>query len=167
MKKVEEEFARIREARQANEVKERAAAAQIMSSCSSLFPDDIRTPGAKRSRNDQEDSQCTGGAKSEKQRRLELLRAERLVRERSERDRAAVVLCKSMGLSAAAKAAAAKEEEAAVVDERQLPFNSAFNPELSTLAAERRNAHRSENAHLHFLASALELIFCEAFLAED
>lgn len=44
MKKVEEEFARVREARQANEVKERAAAVQVMSSCSSLFPDDIRTP---------------------------------------------------------------------------------------------------------------------------
>eukprot|EP00108_Taenia_solium_P002876 TsM_000017800 transcript=TsM_000017800 gene=TsM_000017800 len=144
MKKVEEEFTRIREAKQAIEVKERAAAAQIMSSCS-LFPDDIRTPGTKRSQNDHEDSQNTGDAKSEKQRRLELLRAERLVRERAERDRAAVVLCRSMGLSAAAKAAAAKkEEEVTVVDERQLPFNSAFNPELSTLAAERRNAHRSE-----------------------
>lgn len=82
--------------------------------------------------------------KLEKRRRLELLRAERLVRERAERDRAAVVLCRSMGLSAAAKAVAAREEEVTVVDERQLPFNSAFNPELSSLATERRNAHRLE-----------------------
>lgn len=144
MKKVEEEFARIREVKQANEIKERAAAAQIMSSCSSLFPDDIKTPGIKRSHNDQEGPQNSRDAKQEKQRKLERLRAERLVRERAERDRAAVVLCRSMGLSAAAKAAAAKKEEMVVVDERQLPFNSAFNPELSTLAAERRNAHRSE-----------------------
>ena len=72
------------------------------------------------------------------------MRAERLSRERTERERAAVVLCKSMGLSAAARAAVTEAEKADVVDERQLPFNSAFNPELSTLAAERRNAHRSE-----------------------
>ena len=44
MKKVEEEFTRIREAKQAKEAKERAAAAQVMSSYSSLFPNDIKTP---------------------------------------------------------------------------------------------------------------------------
>lgn len=83
--------------------------------------------------------------KEAKRRRMERLRAERLARERMERDRAAVVLCKSMGLSAAVNAAAASIEAASsVTDERRLPFNSVFNPELSNLAAERRNAHRSE-----------------------
>ncbi len=44
MKKVEEDFARIHEAKQAKEAKERAAAAQVMSACASFFPNDIKTP---------------------------------------------------------------------------------------------------------------------------
>lgn len=44
MKHVEEEFERIREAKKVAESKERAAVAQVMSSYSSLFPDDIKTP---------------------------------------------------------------------------------------------------------------------------
>ncbi|VDM31317.1 unnamed protein product [Hydatigera taeniaeformis] len=143
MKKVEAEFARIREVKQTNEAKERAAAAKIMSSCS-LFPDDIKTPGSKRLCEDRDDPRRAADVKSAKKERLEILRAERLVRERAERDRAALVLCRSMGLLTAAKAVVAKNEETVVVDERHLPFNSAFNPELSTLAAERRNAHRFE-----------------------
>lgn len=76
---------------------------------------------------------------------MERLRAERLARERGERERATVVLCKSMGLSSLVNATAASIEAAStVVDERRLPFNSAFNPELSSFAAERRNAHREE-----------------------
>ena len=44
MKKVEEEFTRIRETKQIKEAKERAAAAQVMSSYSSIFPNDIKNP---------------------------------------------------------------------------------------------------------------------------
>lgn len=47
MKKAEEKFDRIREAKMFEEAKERAAVAQVMSSCSSLFPDDIKTPGVR------------------------------------------------------------------------------------------------------------------------
>ncbi|VDD82573.1 unnamed protein product [Mesocestoides corti] len=136
MRKVEEEFARIREAKQAKEAKERAAAAQMVSSCSSLFPNDIKAPGLKRPHAAIEKYEAE--SKSEKRKRLEKLRADRLSRERSERERAAVLLCRSMGLSASSVEAV----ETPILDERQLPFNSAFNPELSSLAAERRNAHR-------------------------
>lgn len=75
--------------------------------------------------------------KAEKVAKLEKMRAERLSRERAERERAAVVLSKSMGLSVPEL----KEKEV-VVDERSLPFNSTFNPELSMAAAERRFAYR-------------------------
>ncbi|VDN98444.1 unnamed protein product, partial [Rodentolepis nana] len=140
MKQVEEKFDRIREANRVAAKKERVAAAQVASSYSSLFADDIKPPGTKRNSDekapDEEDS---------KRRRLERLRAERLARERGERERAAVVLCKSMGLSSMVNAAAASiEATSTVTDERNLPFNSAFNPELSNFAAERRNAHREE-----------------------
>ncbi|VDL18677.1 unnamed protein product [Hymenolepis diminuta] len=147
MKHVEEEFERIREAKKVAESKERAAVAQVMSSYSSLFPDDIKTPGNKRNRNDEEEkgNEKALDEKEPKLRRLERLRAERLARERGERERATVVLCKSMGLSSLVNETAASIEAAStVVDERRLPFNSAFNPELSSFAAERRNAHREE-----------------------
>ncbi|VDP87537.1 unnamed protein product [Schistosoma mattheei] len=66
------------------------------------------------------------------------LRAERLQRERKERDRAAVLLAKSFGLDALKP----PDQEQVYVDERSLPFNSAFNPELSAVLAERRQRHR-------------------------
>ncbi|CAH8621580.1 unnamed protein product [Schistosoma intercalatum] len=66
------------------------------------------------------------------------LRAERLQRERKERDRAAVLLAKSFGLDALKP----PDQEQVYVDERSLPFNSAFNPELSAILAERRQRHR-------------------------
>ncbi len=78
------------------------------------------------------------------------MRAERLARERAERERAAVVLCKSMGMSTALQKE--MEETPTVVDERRLPFNSAFNPELSNLAAERRTAHRTERSRTRRLS---------------
>nr|CDS31698.1 leukocyte receptor cluster [Hymenolepis microstoma] len=140
MKQVEEKFDRIREANRVAASKERAAAIQVTSSCSSLFADDIKAPGTKRNVDEKALDE-----KEAKRRRLERLRAERLARERGERERAAVVLCKSMGLSSMVNAAAASIEAASTVtDERHLPFNSAFNPELSNFAAERRNAHREE-----------------------
>lgn len=44
MRRVEEEFERIRKVKKLEKEKERAAVAQVMSSCASLFPDDIKTP---------------------------------------------------------------------------------------------------------------------------
>ncbi|CAH8872395.1 unnamed protein product [Trichobilharzia szidati] len=74
------------------------------------------------------------------------LRAERLQRERKERDRAAVLLAKSMGLTDVLRHPI---EEQVCVDERKLPFNSAFNPELSAVLAERRRRHR-ESRKRHY-----------------
>ncbi|CAH8566426.1 unnamed protein product [Schistosoma turkestanicum] len=73
------------------------------------------------------------------------LRAERLQRERKERDRAAVLLAKSFGLDALKP----PDQEEVHVDERNLPFNSAFNPELSAILAERRQRHRESKKRRH------------------
>nr|CAH8873544.1 unnamed protein product [Trichobilharzia regenti] len=74
------------------------------------------------------------------------LRAQRLQRERKERDRAAVLLAKSMGLTDILRHPI---EEQVCVDERKLPFNSAFNPELSAVLSERRRRHR-ESRKRHY-----------------
>lgn len=70
-----------------------------------------------------------------KQLRLDTLRAERLQRERKERERAALVMAQAMGLTEALRD---PESEQTATDERELPFNSAFNPELAAVLAERR-----------------------------
>ncbi|KER26016.1 hypothetical protein X801_07956, partial [Opisthorchis viverrini] len=83
---------------------------------------------------------CTSDAiKLAKQAELDRLRAERLQRERKERERAALIMAKAMGLSEALQEPKQLETS---VDERDLPFNSAFNPELSAALAERRRRHR-------------------------
>ncbi|CAH8492933.1 unnamed protein product [Dicrocoelium dendriticum] len=75
-----------------------------------------------------------------KQQRLDALRAERLQRERKERERAALVMAEAMGLTDALRDPC--ESEQTTTDERELPFNSAFNPELAAVLAERRRKFR-------------------------
>ncbi|VDP91567.1 unnamed protein product [Echinostoma caproni] len=70
---------------------------------------------------------------------MDKLRAERLQRERKERERAALVMAKAMGLSQAFTDPGQPEVP---TDEREIPFNSAFNPELSAALAARRQRHR-------------------------
>ncbi|VDL86260.1 unnamed protein product, partial [Schistocephalus solidus] len=164
MKKVEENFAQRREMQSLMEKKERAAAASCINAYPSFFPDDIKNPEGRRvsiPRVDEASSVTSGISLSSSQScprdsnsagtttlctsnnkasLLERMRAERLARERAERERAAVLICRSMGLSTTKQFSTAEEEK--VVDERQLPFNSAFNPELSSLAAERRHQYR-------------------------
>ncbi|KAF6768130.1 hypothetical protein AHF37_11240 [Paragonimus kellicotti] len=74
-----------------------------------------------------------------KQLQVDRLRAERLQRERKERERAALVMAKARGLS---QALHDPNEPAVSTNERDLPFNSAFNPELAAVLAERRQRHR-------------------------
>nr|AAW26727.1 SJCHGC03867 protein [Schistosoma japonicum] len=74
------------------------------------------------------------------------LRAERLQRERKERDRAAILLAKSLGLADALKP---PHQEQLCVDERNLPFNSGFNPELSAILSEQRQRHRDSRKRRH------------------
>uniref|UniRef100_A0A0V0J865 Leukocyte receptor cluster member 1 homolog n=1 Tax=Schistocephalus solidus TaxID=70667 RepID=A0A0V0J865_SCHSO len=164
MKKVEENFAQRREMQSLMEKKERAAAASCINAYPSFFPDDIKNPEGRRvsiprvdeassitsgislssSQSCPRDSNSAGTTtlctSNNKASLLERMRAERLARERAERERAAVLICRSMGLSTTKQFSTAEEEK--VVDERQLPFNSAFNPELSSLAAERRHQYR-------------------------
>ncbi|KAL7058535.1 hypothetical protein AAHC03_016545 [Spirometra sp. Aus1] len=165
MKKVEENFAQRREMQLLMEKKERAAAASCINAYPSFFPDDIKNPdkvgrtGISRageassitghtslqsSKSDLRDQNSTGPTtpctSNSKNSLLEKMRAERLARERAERERAAVLICRSMGLSTVKQSSTKEEDEP--VDERQLPFNSAFNPELSSLAAERRHQYR-------------------------
>ncbi|KAA3671111.1 uncharacterized protein DEA37_0009119, partial [Paragonimus westermani] len=74
-----------------------------------------------------------------KQLQVDRLRAERLQRERKERERAALVMAKARGLS---QALHDPNEPTVSTNERDLPFNSAFNPELAAVLAERRQRHR-------------------------
>ncbi|KAF5397240.1 Leukocyte receptor cluster member 1 [Paragonimus heterotremus] len=74
-----------------------------------------------------------------KQLQVDRLRAERLQRERKERERAALVMAKARGLS---QALHDPNEPVVSTNERDLPFNSAFNPELAAVLAERRQRHR-------------------------
>ncbi|CAL8081597.1 unnamed protein product [Calicophoron daubneyi] len=87
-----------------------------------------------------------GAVELAKQMELDRMRAERLQRERRERERAAVVMAKAMGLSTAL---ADPPQTETPTDERQLPFNSAFNPELSAALAERRQRWRESKRNSH------------------
>ncbi|THD20643.1 Leukocyte receptor cluster member 1 [Fasciola hepatica] len=77
---------------------------------------------------------------------MDKLRAERLQRERKERERAALVLAKARGLS---QAFAEPAQPVVPTDEREIPFNSAFNPELSAALAARRKRDREARRRPH------------------
>lgn len=70
---------------------------------------------------------------------MDKLRTERLQRERKERERAALVMAKARGLS---QAFVDPTQPVVPTDEREIPFNSAFNPELSAALAARRKRDR-------------------------
>lgn len=166
MNKITEWFEQRREEKAKEEAKVLQRANTCIAAMPSLFPNDIAVPKTleKTHDNGQQKSKKTHSAVTEascnsitesasentvactsdaiklaKQAELDRLRAERLQRERKERERAALIMAKAMGLSEALQEPKQLETS---VDERDLPFNSAFNPELSAALAERRRRHR-------------------------
>lgn len=81
----------------------------------------------------------SGAIELAKKMNMDKLRTERLQRERKERERAALVMAKARGLS---QAFADPTQPVVPTDEREIPFNSAFNPELSAALAARRKRDR-------------------------
>ncbi|KAK4475914.1 hypothetical protein MN116_001157 [Schistosoma mekongi] len=170
MKKAEEIFKHNKELKKQSEAAELQRASACIHAMSTLFPDDVivpkhlKTKASKCWRVESRHSQSPDQYKTinnvlatqasmdpesvnekscvvEMARHSEInrLRAERLQRERKERDRAAILLAKSLGLADALKP---PHQEQLCVDERNLPFNSAFNPELSAILSEQRQRHR-------------------------
>ncbi|CAH8609217.1 unnamed protein product [Heterobilharzia americana] len=112
---------------------------QVVPICSQSSDSEKKVSSAGNSQKTGDRTQKSDVIEMAKNLEINRLRAERLQRERKERERAAVLLAKSMGLTDALKHSV---EEEVCVDERKLPFNSAFNPELSAVLAERRQRHR-------------------------
>ncbi|TGZ64507.1 hypothetical protein CRM22_006342 [Opisthorchis felineus] len=166
MNKITEWFEQKREEKAKEEAKVLQRANTCIAAMPSLFPNDIAVPKTLEKTRDTGQQKwkkkhpaeteasynsltesasestvaCTSDAiKLAKQAELDRLRAERLQRERKERERAALIMAKAMGLSEVLQEP--KQPEISV-DERDLPFNSAFNPELSAALAERRRRHR-------------------------
>lgn len=165
MREVDAQFAKVNDLKQLQKKKEQAAASKCISAFPSLFPKDVLVPKTEsngnatstekspKSQMDTADlqrskkSRINSSSSSDrlpitslsKSTNIDKLRAERLARERVERERAAVLMCKSLGLKLTDPSAKDNDE---VIDERKLPFNSAYNPMLSSIAAERRKVHK-------------------------